>query len=87
MTTVIVGPDSRCRFLRFIFVTSALDSSFSVCVFAGSLLSVRSLSTSSMCCRVADMDTIRELGVNPNAPSSESLPILTSLYIPQLLSI
>ena len=33
------------------------------------------------------MDTIRELGVNPNAPSSESLPILTSLSIPQLLSI
>ena len=33
------------------------------------------------------MDTIRELGVNPNAPSSESLPILTSLSIPQLLFI
>ena len=33
------------------------------------------------------MDSIRELGVNLNAPSSESLPILTSLSISQLLSI
>jgi len=33
------------------------------------------------------MDSIRELAVNLNAPSSELLPILTSLSISQLLSI
>ena len=80
--------DCCCRFLRFIFVTSALDSSNSVCVLLlVPFLSVCSLFTSYTSCRVAEMDSIHELGVNLNAPSSESLPILTCLSISQLLSI